>query len=121
MSRQLRSGADWRVGWNPEPVIFQALLGADDWAVELTKDEFKDFCQFAQQLSETVAQMQAELMQEETIVCEAASELIRLEVSGHPSAYELSFTILTGRRAEGRWPAAVAQEILRAVQIMQVF
>ncbi len=121
MSRQLRSGAGWRVGWNPDPVAFQALLGADDWAAELTENEFKDFCQLAQQLSEAVIHMQTELMQEETIICEASSELLRVEVSGQPDAYEMSFTLITGRRAEGSWSAAATQEILRAVWMVQGF
>jgi Domain of unknown function (DUF1818) len=50
MARQLRSGSGWRVGWDPDAVSFQALLGADDWAVELTQTEFNEFCRFAQQL-----------------------------------------------------------------------
>jgi Domain of unknown function (DUF1818) len=121
MARQLRSGSGWRVGWDPEAVSFQALLGADDWAVELTQTEFDEFCRFAQQLTETLEQMRSELMDEEAIACEASSELLWMEVRGLPDAYGLSFILLTGRRAEGSWSVAATKEVLQAIQMVQVF
>jgi Domain of unknown function (DUF1818) len=121
MSRQLRSGPGWRVGWNPDSETFQALLGADDWAIELGQGEFEDFYRFALQLSETLEQMRFELMEEEAIVCEASSDLMRLEVRGYPNSYEISFTLLTGRRAEGSWSSAATKEVLRAIQMIQMF
>jgi hypothetical protein len=96
-------------------------VGAEDWAVELTQDEFYDFCRFAQQLSQTLEQMRSELMEEETIVCEASSDHLWMEVRGDPNQYELGFILLTGRRAEGRWLATATQEVLRAIQMIQVF
>jgi hypothetical protein len=121
VSRQLRSGTGWRVGWDANAPIFQALVGADDWAVELTQAEFSDFCRFAQQLSDTVAHLRAELMDEETITCEATSEHLWMEVRGYPYQYQLSFILLTGRRAEGIWSATATQEVLRTIQMIQVF
>jgi hypothetical protein len=90
VTRQLRSGPGWRVGWDPDAGSFQALLGADDWAIELTQPEFDDFCRFAQQLSEAIEQM-------------------------------LSFILLTGRRGEGSWSAEATKEVLRVIQMVQVF
>ncbi len=121
MARQLRSGVGWRVGWEPEALTFQALVGADDWAVELTQTEFDDFCRFALQLSEAIEQMRSELMEEEAIACEASSDHLWMEVRGYCDAYQLSFVVLTGRRAEGCWSIEATKEILRVVQMVQVF
>jgi hypothetical protein len=118
--RQLKSGAGWRLGWDTE-ATFQGLVGTDDWAVELTEAELKDFCQLALQLSETMQQMQAELMDQERISCEAETALVWLEVEGLPAAYQLRFILLTGRRAEGEWPAAAVPGLLAAAQTLTVF
>jgi hypothetical protein len=121
MARQLRSGPGWRVGWDGSALAFQALVGADDWAVELTQAEFDEFCRFAIQLSDAIKQMRPELMEEEAIACEASSDRLWMEVRGYPDAYQLSFIALTGRRAEGCWSVEATKEVLRAVQMVQVF
>jgi Domain of unknown function (DUF1818) len=121
MARQLRSGIGWRVGWDAEALAFQALVGAEDWAVELTQAEFDEFCRFALQLSEAIEQMRSELMDEEAIACEASSDQLWMEVRGYPDAYRLSFIALTGRRAEGSWSIEATKEVLRVVQMVQVF
>lgn len=121
MARQLRSGVGWRVGWDPEALSFQALVGADDWAVELTQAEFDIFCRFALQLSEAIEQMRSELMEEEAIACEASNDHLWMEVRGYCDAYQLSFVVLTGRRAEGCWSMEATKEILRVIQMVQVF
>jgi Domain of unknown function (DUF1818) len=42
-------------------------------------------------------------------------------VRGYPDTYRLSFIVLTGRRAEGCWAAEATKEVLRVVQMVQVF
>lgn len=121
MAKQLKQGKGWRLGWNPLAVEFQGLLGGEAWAIELTGAEFSDFCRLFQQLATTINQMAAELMAEEAIACEASSDLIWMEVSGYPQQYSLSFILLTGRRGEGHWPAAIVPELLQATQTIQVF
>jgi Domain of unknown function (DUF1818) len=121
VTRQLRSGSGWRVGWDPDAGSFQSLLGADDWAIELTQPEFDDFCRFAQQLSETIEQMRSDLMEEEAIVCEASCDRLWMEVRGYPDAYQLSFILLTGRRGEGSWSVEATKEVLRVIQMVQMF
>jgi Domain of unknown function (DUF1818) len=121
VTRQLRSGLGWRVGWEPDVGPFQALLGADDWAIELTQSEFDDFCRFAQQLSETIEQMRSDLMEEEAIACEVFCDRLWMEVRGYPDAYQLSFILLTGRRGEGSWSVEATKEVLRVIQMVQVF
>lgn len=106
MARILKKGAGWRLGWNPDPTCaFQGLVGADDWAVELTAAEFHDFCRLLVQLSETVESIAAELMAEERISIEAESELVWLEIEGFPDSYSLRMLILNNRNFEGNWSA----------------
>lgn len=119
MDRQLRSGTGWRLGWAPNASKFQGLVGGDDWAVELTKAEFADFCRLLEQLVTTMNQMADELMDEEAIACEAESDLLWMEVQGYPQAFRLSFILLSGRRAEGQWSAPVVPELVQAVRVLQ--
>jgi hypothetical protein len=121
MARQLRSGPGWRVGWDDSELAFPALVGADDWAIELTQAEFGEFCRFALAISDAIEQMRSELMEEEAIACETSSDQLWMEVRGYPDAYELSFMVLTGRRTEGCWSVEATKEVLRAVQMVQVF
>jgi Domain of unknown function (DUF1818) len=121
MARQLKLGKNWRIGLDPDAASFQGLVGAEDWAVELTRDEFDEFCQAALKLSDTVDRLRTELMDEETITCEHTSDRLYLEVRGYPDRYQLSFILLTGRRAEGTWDSTATPELLRAIQMLQVF
>jgi hypothetical protein len=119
--RIVKSGAGWRVGFDPETSEFQGLVGADDWAVELTQIELQDFCRLSAQLSTTMSQMKRELMDEEAIACEAESNLIWMEVEGYPHAYSLRLILNTGRRVEVSWAADAVPDLIRAAQMLFVF
>lgn len=121
MARQLKSGEGWRLGWDPEQPIFQGLVGTETWAIELTAVEFEDFCRLTLQLAETMRQMQAELMEEERISCEAESDLIWMEAEGFPAAYRLRLILLSGRRAEAEWSEAAVMGLVQATQTLSVF
>ncbi len=121
MVRQLKIGSGWRLGWDPEQEIFQGLVGTEDWAIELTASEFEDFCRLTIQLGKTMQRMQAELMDEERISCEAESDLLWMEVEGFPTAYRLRLILLSGRRAEAEWSETAMPELLQAVQTLRVF
>ena len=120
MTRILKTGKGWRIGWNPqETVEFKGLVGTDDWAIELTESELHDFCRLSVQLAETMSQLSNELMDEEKITCEAESNLIWLEVSGYAHSYSLRFILLTGRCAEGCWQEGAVMGLLQAAQTLQ--
>jgi hypothetical protein len=121
MSRIVKSGKGWRIGWDPQADEFKGLVGTDDWALELTEAELSDFCRLVEQLAETIAQISAELMDQEAIACEVESPLIWLEAAGYPHAYDLQMILLSGRRGEGRWEAAAVPELVHAIQSLQVF
>ena len=115
MTRILRSGTGWRIGWNPIAETFKGLVGTEDWSLELTEAEFNDFCRLVTQLAGTMAHMSQELMDEEAIACEAETDRIWLEVEGYPHAYSLHLILLTGRRGEGCWVAAAVAELIQAI------
>ena len=121
MGRLLKSGPGWRVGWNAEAPEFKGLVGGDHWAIELTDLELQDFTRLLAQLSHTMQQMATQLMDEETITCEAESDRLWLEVEGYPHAYSLRLILLTGRRGEGFWSAPAVPQLLPALQTLQVF
>jgi Domain of unknown function (DUF1818) len=114
-ARVVRSGAGWRIGWDPTATEFPGLIGTDDWAIELTAGEFADFVRLTGQLVATMRSMQAELMDEESIALEAESATLWLEVTGFPSAYDLRLIIQSGRRSEAAWAVAAVPGLVAAL------
>lgn len=119
MAHQLQLGKGWRLGWNPEKPTFCALVGADHWSVELTGPEFEDFNRLLSELVETLTQMQEELMDSETITCEANSDLLWMQVQGYPQHFCLSFMLHHGRRAEGSWDESATTALINSMQTIR--
>lgn len=120
MQKVLKSGTGWRIGWNPVSE-YQGLVGSDDWAFELTAQELEDFCRLLGQLVANMRSIQAELMDEENIACEAESELVWMQIEGLPTQYSLRLILNTGRSCEGNWTADVVPELIVAAQIIKFF
>ncbi|MEO1341875.1 MAG: DUF1818 family protein [Cyanobacteria bacterium J06635_13] len=120
MERQIKSGAGWRVGWHSQGNKYQGLIGAEDWAIELTKPETKDFQRLLHQLVDTMTQMTEELMAEEKISCEAETDLLWLEISGYPHSYSLRIILNSDRRCEGNWGNGVAPKLLQALDSLDI-
>lgn len=114
MERLIKSGDGWRVGWHPHSDKYQGLVGTNDWAIELTEAELKDFCRLLDQLVSTMSQMEAELMDEEKINCEAETALLWMEVEGYPQNYALRLILNCDRRCEGNWQGGIALELINA-------
>ena len=114
-SKQLLSGEGWRIGWRSDVDIYKGLVGADNWAIELTESEFKDFCKLASQLAETMQIMAIELSDAEKICCTQETEDISLEVNGFPDAFTLHLQLLTGRRSEGIWEPDAVPFLIEAI------
>lgn len=121
MSRIIKSGAGWRIGWNPDATEFTGLVGSDDWAIELTQLELDDFCRLVLQLAETMQVMQSELMDEEAITLEAQSDRLWLEAEGFPHAYGLRFILQSGRNAEGAWTVEALPGLLGGIRSLKVW
>jgi Domain of unknown function (DUF1818) len=120
MQKVLKSGAGWRIGWKPSSK-YQGLVGGDDWAFELTADELSDFCRLLGQLVANMRSIQAELMDEERIACEAESELLWMQLAGISSKCSLRLILNTGRSCEGNWVADAVPELVAAVDSLKFF
>ncbi len=116
MDKIVKNGEGWRLGWDGTALEFKALVGGENWAIELTEAEFNDLRRLLQQLAATMAQMSSELMDEERITCEAESDRLWIEAEGYPHAYRVHFILNCGRRCEGEWPPAVVPELVRAME-----
>ena len=121
MTRTIKAGEGWRVGWNPEANPYQGMVAGDGWAIELTTAEFQDLAKFSVDLEQAIAAIAAELMDEERITCEAESHHIWVEATGFPGNYSLRFLLLTGRGAEGEWPPAIVPAVQLALRSVQIF
>lgn len=119
MSRILKSGNGWRLGWDASAHEFKGLVGGENWAIELTEEEWNDFRRLGDQLHEILQQIAQELMEEERISCELESDRIWLEAEGFPHAYSLRLIVQTGRRAEGYWENAL--ELRQALSTIEGF
>ncbi|MDY7014800.1 MAG: DUF1818 family protein [Cyanobacteriota bacterium] len=119
--RFLKTGSGWRLGWNPTAPTYRGLVGGEDWAFELTEAELSDFCRLLEQVTQTMAQMAEELMDEERIACEVESNLLWLEAEGYPHAYELRLILNSGRQCEGNWSAAAVSALAAAAKTLKNF
>ncbi|WP_019507042.1 DUF1818 family protein [Pleurocapsa sp. PCC 7319] len=120
MEQFVKSGDGWRVGWSPHHSKYQGLVGANDWAIELTQAELLDFCRLLNQLVATMSQMATELMDEEKISCEAETDLLWLEVEGYPHSYSLRLIIHCDRRCEGNWSEGIAPNLVEAINSLEL-
>ena len=120
MQKVFKSGAGWRIGWNPTGK-YQGLVGGDDWAFELTAEELADFCRLLGQLVANVRSISAELMDEESIACEAESSLVWMQLAGISGKYSLRLILNTGRSCEGNWAADAVAELVTAVDSLKFF
>lgn len=121
MERVIKTGANWRIGWNPSAPKYKGLVGNDNWSVELTEAELDDFCRLSAQLANTMKQLAPELMDEEKIAMEAESDLIWMEVEGYHHSYSLRFIINNERACEGKWEAPAVAGLLQAASMLKVF
>ncbi|MDY6936248.1 MAG: DUF1818 family protein [Cyanobacteriota bacterium] len=121
MSRIVKSGSGWRLGWDTSAETFQGLVGGADWAFELTQAEFRDFCRSLDRLATTIDRMKNELMDEEKITLVTESERLWLEAEGYPEAYSIHFILNTGRRCEGEWQPEAVPGLLHATRTIEFF
>ena len=120
LERYLKTGVDWRIGWQPHGLKYQGLVGSDSWAIELTKAELSDFCRLINQLVETMMEMSTELMDQESISCEAETSLLWLEAEGFPQSYTLRLIVHGERHCEGNWQAGIAPKLLEAINSLGI-
>lgn len=117
----ITKGKGWRIGWKESSTVYQGLIGGEDWAIELTSQEMRDFLRLLLQIDQAIIDISQHLMEEETIVCEVESDLIWLGAQGYFDRYSLRIILLQGRGCEGTWDESVIQELIQASQSLELF
>lgn len=124
---QVFEGQGWRLVVDPCRAPWPVLVGAEDWAAELSAGEA---CLLASGVQELAAQLDAladQLMAEEAITLElerpCGAGSLWLEIEGHPTAWTLRVVLASGperRGFEGRWcsqgSAAIAAALEQGLQ-----
>lgn len=113
--RYWQTGKGWRLGWDGD----KGLIGADTWAVEVSAEEFADFCRLVTQLSQVMQEMESELADQESVECDLSTNLLYLRATGFPAGYELYLQILGDRPMEGIWAVEAVPELLWAIAEVQ--
>ncbi len=119
--RQIKRGDGWQLGWDEEAAEYKGLVGGATWSIELTEAELNDFCRLLTDLTDTLATMASELMDDEKIICAVESSLLWLEAEGYPKSFTLRVIVLQGRRAEGDWSESAVSMLVQAAQALRVF
>lgn len=107
----LIQGSGWRWGWNGE----RGLIGGEDWAMELSPEEWWDWCRRCDQIWSTWQTLQAHLMPGENLTLEQHSPLLTLILTGSSEQMTLYVQLHTGRVAEGQWQGAAVYSLLASV------
>lgn len=117
----IKKGRGWRIGWQEKSIPYQGLIGAQDWAMELTAAEMQDFRRLLLQIHQGMTDISQHLMEEETILCEAESDLMWLGAEGYPKNYSLRIILHHHRGCEGTWSENVIQDLIQATQSLELF
>ncbi|BAQ66463.1 DUF1818 family protein [Geminocystis sp. NIES-3709] len=117
----IKKGKGWRIGWRKDVPIYKGLIGAEDWAIELTSQEMQDFRSLLLQIHQSMLDISNHLMEEETIVCEVESELMWLGAQGYSHLYSVRIIIFQSRKCEGTWSENIIQDLIQATQSLEVF
>ncbi|AFZ48456.1 protein of unknown function DUF1818 [Cyanobacterium stanieri PCC 7202] len=117
----LKKGKGWRIGWQDKAEIYQGLIGADDWAFEVSASEMEDFCRLLAEITDTMKAMAEHLMEEESISCEVESPLLWLGAEGYVDNYRLRIIFNQGRGVEGAWESDAVQGLVQGVQSLKSF
>ncbi|MGK7908567.1 MAG: DUF1818 family protein [Synechococcus sp.] len=111
----LQVGKGWRVGFKSGHPEFCALVGADTWAIELTLEEWQDFCSALRQIEAAIANLPDHLMEEEAVTLEQSSERIVAIASGELPRLSLYLQVKGHRGAEGYWDCEALPQLFDAV------
>jgi hypothetical protein len=100
----IKKGKGWRIGWQEKSIPYQGLIR-----------------RLLLQIHQGMADISQHLMEEETILCEAESDLMWLGAQGYPKNYSLRIILHHHRGCEGTWSENVIQDLIQATQSLELF
>ena len=112
-----REGSGWRLAIDPSRDGFQALIGGEGWALELSLQEFQQLRSLVAKLLEQHEAIADQLMAEEQIEICLEEGSWWLELRGDFQHWSLRFVLSGGvaRGAEAGWPVPASAEMALAL------
>lgn len=111
-------GPGWRLAVDPSRGGYQALVGGEGWAIELSLEELDALRSLCARLQDQHLAIADQLMAEESIEIALEQEPWWLELSGDRERWSLRFVLSPtngGRGAEGLWRAPASAELCLAL------
>ena len=110
-------GPGWRLAVDLARPGYQALIGGDGWAIELSLDELSQLKSLCGRLQEQHLSISDQLMAEEAIEIALEQGPWWLELSGDRERWCLRFVLSgpSGRGAEGSWQPLASSELCLAL------
>ena len=110
-------GPGWRLAVDPSRKGYQALIGGQGWAIELSLEEFFALRSLCASLQEQHVSIADQLMAEESIEIALERDPWWVELSGDRQRWCLRFVLTSpnGRSAEGMWEPPASAELCLAL------
>ena len=110
-------GPGWRLAVDPARPGYQALIGGEGWAIEISLDELSQLKSLCGRLQDQHLAIADQLMAEEVIEIALAQGPWWLELSGDRESWSLRFVLSSpsGRGAEGVWQPPASAELCLAL------
>tara|TARA_B100000965_G_scaffold406422_1_gene445250 strand:+ start:2307 stop:2678 length:372 start_codon:yes stop_codon:yes gene_type:complete len=110
----LKEDRNWRLIKNSDRGKYCFLIGVNDWAVELDKNEFECLSKLLIKLHSQISSMKNELMDEELINLEIEKAPWYVELEGNKNEWDLRILFESNnvRSFQMYWPIPIAQTLL---------
>ena len=105
---------NWRLVKNLDKGKYCFLIGANNWAIELSNEEFDSLCQLLIKIEKQLNSIKGELMEEELINFEIEKSPWYIELDGNKNQWNLSIILESKndtRSFEMYWPIPIAQTL----------
>ncbi len=117
-----QEGPGWRLARDTSRSIFPYLIGGENWAIELTKDEWEIFFNLINDLIDHHKQLADQLMPEEQIFIELERDPWWAALDGDRNYWKLQIVLSSkysaNRGVEAEWPIPAAQAMATAMRTM---
>ena len=115
-----QEGPGWRLAWDPNRKSFPVLLGGDDWAFELSDEEWRSFVKLVLDLVQEHDQIKSQLMEQESISLELERDFWWACLAGDKDNWSLQVLLqeqqANKRGVEAFWPASSTKDLLLSMR-----
>jgi len=108
----------WRLVKDLDKGKYCFLIGVDNWAIEISQDEFESLYRLLIRLENQINSIKEELLEEELINLEIENALWYIELEGNKNQWNLRMILESSgnsRSFEMYWPIPIAQTLLNEI------